>query len=69
MRVLLGLFLQTCFSLGTALTALFVVLLRSSLLHLVRLQRGKAIPESGPYAGVGQKERIKRPAFLSGIQN
>jgi hypothetical protein len=49
------------------LMALFVVLLRSSLLHLIKLQGGKLIPESGPYAGVGEKERIRRPAFLSGI--
>jgi hypothetical protein len=48
---------------------LFVVLLRSSLLHLIKRQRGKSIPESGPYAGVGQKERIKRRAFLSSIQD
>jgi len=69
MRVWLGLFLQACFSLGAALAALFVVLLRSALLHLVRLQGGKSIPESGPYVGVGQNERIRRPAFLSGIQD
>jgi hypothetical protein len=49
--------------------ASLVVLLRSSLLHLIGLRGGKSIPESGPYAGVGQKERIKRPAFLSGIQD
>jgi hypothetical protein len=54
---------------GVALTALFVVLLRSSLPHLIKLQGGKSIQESGPYAGIGQKERIKRPAFLSGIQD
>jgi hypothetical protein len=39
------------------------------LLHLIKLQGGKSIPESGPYAGIGQNERIKRPAFLSGIQD
>jgi hypothetical protein len=69
MRVLPGLLLGACFVLGMALMALFVVLLRSSLLHLIKLQGGKSIPESGHYAGVGQKERIKRPAFLSGIQD
>ncbi len=68
MRVLSGLLLRACVTLGMALTALFVVLLRSSPLHLIKLQRGKSIPESGPYAGIGQKERVKRPAFLSSIQ-
>jgi hypothetical protein len=48
------------------LAALFVVLLRSSLLHL---QGGKSIPESAPYIGIGQTERIKRPAFLPSIQD
>ncbi len=69
MRVFSGLLLGACFTMGMALTALFVVLLRSSLPHLIKLQGGKSIPESGPYAGIGQKERIKRPAFLSGIQD
>jgi hypothetical protein len=69
MRVLSGLLLGACFVLGMALMASLVVLLRSSLLHLIGLRGGKSIPESGPYAGVGQKERIKRPAFLSGIQD
>ena len=69
MRVSSGLLLGACFVLGMALMALFVVLLRSALLHLVKLQGGKSIPESGPYAGVGQNERIRRPAFLSGIQD
>jgi hypothetical protein len=54
MRVFSGLFLGACFTLGMALAALFFVLLRSSLPHLT---------------GVGQKERIKRPAFLSSIQD
>jgi hypothetical protein len=49
--------------------AFFVVLLRFSLLQFIKLQGGRSIPERGPHAGVGQKERIKRPAFLSGIQN
>jgi hypothetical protein len=52
-----------------ALMALFVVLLRSSMLHFVKLQGGKHIWEIEPNAGIGQLERIKRPAFLSGIQN
>ena len=69
MRVSSGLLLGACFTLGMTLMALFVVLLRSSLLYLIKLQGEKSIPESGPYAGLGQKERIKRPAFLSGIQN
>jgi hypothetical protein len=69
MRVFSGLLLGACFTMGMALTALFVVLLRSSLPHLIKLQGGKSIQESGPYAGIGQKERIKRPAFLSGIQD
>jgi hypothetical protein len=69
MRVLSGLLLGACFVLGMALMASLVVLLRSSLLHLIELRAGKSIPESGSYAGGGQKERIKRPAFLSGIQD
>jgi hypothetical protein len=52
-----------------ALMAFFVVLLRSSFQHFVKLQGGKSIVQSGPYAGFGQRERIKRPAFLSGIKN
>ena len=60
MRILSGLLLQACFTLGMALAAL---------LHLVKLQGGESIPESAPYAGIGQKERIVRPAFLSGIQD
>jgi hypothetical protein len=48
---------------------LSVVLLRSSMLHFVKLQGGKPILEIEPYAGIGQLERIKRPAFLPGIQN
>jgi hypothetical protein len=67
MRVLPGLLLGACFVLGMALIALLVLLLRSSLLHLIKLRGGKSIPESGTYAGIGQNERIKRPAFLSGI--
>ncbi len=66
MRILWGLLLQACFTLGMALAALVVVLLRSSLLHL---QGGKSIPESGLYAGIGRTERIVRPAFLPGIQD
>jgi hypothetical protein len=70
MRVLSGLLLGACFVLGMALMVLFVMLLlRSSLLHLIKLRGGKSIPESGPNAGIGQNERIKRPAFLSGIQD
>ena len=69
MRVLSGLLLGACFTLVMAFTASFVVLLRSSLLHLIKLQGVKSIPESGPYAGVSPNERIKRPAFLSGIQD
>jgi hypothetical protein len=64
MRVFPGLFLGACFVLGMALMALFVVLLRSSLLHLVKLQGANSSPEISPY-GFGQRERIKRPAFLS----
>lgn len=69
MRILSGLLLGACFVLGMALMALFVVLVRSSLLHLIKLQGGKSIPESGSYAVVGRNERIIRPAFLSGIQD
>jgi hypothetical protein len=36
---------------------------------LAKLQGGKSISEVEPYAGVGQKERIRRPAFLYGIQD
>lgn len=60
---------ESMFCLGDALMALFVVLLRSSLLHWIKLQGGKPILEIEPYAGIGQNERIKRPAFLSGIQD
>ncbi|MBB5345729.1 ABC-type nickel/cobalt efflux system permease component RcnA [Edaphobacter lichenicola] len=69
MRVLSGLLLVACITLGTALTALFVVMLRPSLLHLIKFQSEKSTPESEPYAGVGRRERIKRPAFLTGIQD
>jgi hypothetical protein len=69
MRVLPGLLLGAGFVLGMTLMVLFVMLLRSSLLHLIKLRGGKSIPESGPNAGIGQNERIKRPAFLSGIQD
>jgi hypothetical protein len=69
MRVLSGLLLGACFVLGMALMAFFVVLLRSSFQHFVKLQGGKSIVQSGPFAGFGQRERIKRPAFLSGIKN
>jgi hypothetical protein len=69
MRVLPGLLLGAGFVLGMALMVLFVILLRSSLLHLIKPQGGRSIPESGPYAGIGQNEQIKRPAFLYSIQN
>jgi hypothetical protein len=59
MRVLSGLLLGACLVLGMALMALFVVLL-----HLIKLQGGKPILEIEPYAGTGQKERIKCPAFF-----
>jgi hypothetical protein len=65
MRALSGLFLQACFTSGMALAALFVVLLRSSLLHLVKLQGGKSILESAPYAGIGQKGTNQTPGFSS----
>jgi hypothetical protein len=68
MRVLSGLFLGGCFVLGMAIVVLFVVLLRSSLLHLIRLQGGKHILDIEHYAGIDEEERIKRPPFLSGIQ-
>jgi len=51
-----------------AIVVLFVVLLRSSLLHLIRLQGGKHILDIEHYAGIDEEERIKRPPFLSGIQ-
>jgi hypothetical protein len=65
MRVLPGLLLGVCFVLGTALMALFVVLL----LRFVKLQGGKPILEIEPYPDIGQIERIKRPAFLPGLQD
>ena len=42
MRVLSGLLLGACFTLVMAFTASFVVLLRSSLLHLIKPQGGIA---------------------------
>jgi hypothetical protein len=69
MRVLSGLPLGACFDLGIPLIVLFVVLLRSALLHLIERQSGKPILEIEPHAGIDQRERIKRPAFLSGIQD
>jgi hypothetical protein len=69
MRISSGLLLGACFVLGMALVALFIVLLRSFLLHLAKLQAGRPISEVEPYAGVGQKERIRRPAFLYSIQD
>jgi hypothetical protein len=69
MRVLPGLLLGAGFVLGMALMVLFVILLRSSLLHLIKPQGGRSIAESGPYAGIGQNEQIKRPAFLYSIQD
>ena len=69
MRVLSELLLGALFRFGDALMALFVVLLRSFPLHFVKLQGEKLFLEIEPYAGSGQMERIKRPAFLSGIQN
>jgi hypothetical protein len=69
MRVLSGLLLGACFVLGMALMVLFVVLLRSALLHLIKRQSGKPILELEPRAGIDQGEQIKRLAFLSGIQD
>jgi hypothetical protein len=63
MRVFPGLFLGACFVLGMALMALFVVLLRSSLLHLVK--RGEISSAEISLYGIDQRERTKRPAFLS----
>ena len=56
------------FVLGMALIALLIVLLRSSLRHLIKPEDRKHILEIEPYSG-GENERIKRPAFLSGIQD
>jgi hypothetical protein len=69
MRVLPGMLLGACFALGMVLIALFVVLLRSALLHLVKSRGGKPILEIEPDVGIDQEEQIKRPAFLSGIQD
>jgi hypothetical protein len=35
---------------------------------LVKQQGEKPVQEIEPYAGIGKKERIKRPAFLLGIR-
>jgi hypothetical protein len=52
-----------------ALVALFVVLLRFSMLRLIKVQGREHVLQIESYAGIDQKERIKRPAFLSGIQD
>ena len=63
MRVFPVLFVGASFILGMFLVALFVVLLRSSLLHAIR-RVGLSSAEMSLY-GIDQWERIKRPAFLS----
>jgi hypothetical protein len=68
MRVLPGLLLGACFVLGMALVALLLALLRLSLLRLIRLRSEESVQKSGLYAGIGQMERIKCPAFLPGLQ-
>jgi len=63
MRVFPVLFVGASFILGMFLVALFVVLLRSSLLHVVG-RVGLSSAEMSLYR-IDQWERIKRPAFLS----
>ena len=68
MRVLPGLLLGAGFVLGMALMVLFVILLRSSLLHLIKPQGGRSIPESGPYAALAKTNKLNVQLFFTAFR-
>jgi hypothetical protein len=65
MRVLSGALLEGCFVLGLLLAAALIALLRHSVWRFVKLPGGSN-PHMIPDPGFGQREQLKRPAFLPG---
>jgi hypothetical protein len=70
MHVLSGVLLEGCFVLGLLLVvaSIIVLLLRHSMWRFVKLQGAVTNSEVIPDAGFGQREQLKRPAFLPGIE-
>jgi len=68
MRVLSGVLLEGRFVLGLlVVVASIIVLLRRSMWRCVKLQG--AVSDVIPDAGFGQREQLKRPAFLPGTED
>lgn len=63
MRILSGALLGGCFVFGLLLVVVLIVLLRHSIWRFVNLQV-RVFNEVTPDAGFGQREQLKRPAFL-----
>jgi hypothetical protein len=64
MRVLFGVFLQSCFFLAAVLLSMFVVLLQYPCGTLLRRTVKDLNLKIDHNAGPGAKEQVKRPAFL-----
>ncbi len=68
MRILSGVLLEACFVFCLLLVMVLIVLLRHSVWRVVNLQ-GRVSNEVISDAGFGQREQLKRPAFLPSTEN